>query len=1129
MIIPKRSVFALLLLGSLGTLPLPTSVEARASQIVQQDKVAKGKVTLSTGEPAIGAVVYINGTKKFTTVGNDGSFVLRGVKKGETLKFTLIGYDTHLARFEGAALNVVLKEKENMIEGAVVTAMGIRRKAKSLTYATQKINADDLMKVQDQNVANSLEGKVAGVTITPSAGGAGGASKIILRGNKSINGNSSPLIVIDGVPMTNNIQNQQGGEGFGYIGASEGGDALSMLNPDDIESMNVLKGANAAALYGSQAANGVLMITTKKGKEGRLDVNYVSNVTFDKPLLTPDLQGIYGADVSNGKIGIDGWGGKIVDSPLETNVALGGDFITKDHKVHLRNHNNDDVADFYRTGYTVNNSLSLSGGTAKSRTYFSAANTHAKGMIEQNSYNRNTLNFRQNYKFFDRLNVDVALNYAETITRNRPGGGTVLNPIYHLYMTPRNIDMGYYRNNYATQGKWYSDYQGYYKFYHRDLFEEVLDDQGYPTGQYEPVSVSGYEWMAGQRAELEGPMQDWAYMAYDMNNPYWLINMNKGKQKQSRIFGTFTANVDIYDGLTFQARFNYDHSRSNSNSHRYATTFLPSAMSRYGNLWDGASRTTEIYTDYLLSYNKTFRDDYSVSASAGWVGHTTKGHSKSTYIGNATYYDPLMRKLPTMVNYFETSAGDRGVTSTSKSSNWDKAYLMTAQFGYKEMVYVDASYRRDWYRPYKIFKQKGLIDNDNFGYFGVGANAIISSIAKLPEWFNFMKYRVSYSEVGNSIPNKAYFAATKNLHTGASTGNNVAAFKPKPETNRSFETGLEMLFFDNRLTFDLTYYNATMSHLYMETTTGSGKTLPLNSARVNNQGIETTIGYDFRFDCGLRWKTSYNVSYNSNEIKETAYDDEGKERLIQQNVAGAHVRYRIGGSIGDMYVGDYKRYEADVTDDAGTLVHKKGDIVLTNAGKPQFDESGKNDVYVGNMNSKWQMGWNNTISYKDFSLSFLINGRIGGKVISLTEGYLDSYGLSERTANARMNAEANNIVATDFGGGLGMVVPADNSGRIVPIKEWYQGIGGSSDPINYIYSATNFRLRELSMGYTFRDLFGEAKNLSVSFIARNLFFLYKDAPVDPDVSLSTANGLGAFEMFNMPSARSFGMSLKVNF
>ena len=1082
----------------------PLTSQSVNMQNAQALRTVSGVVKDEAGEPLIGVSVTLKGTSKGTVTDVEGRYTIKTDVAKPALVFSYVGYVSQtITVADRTNVDVVLKEENTMLTGVVVTAMGIRRKEKSLTYATQQVKADDLTKVQDPNVANNLEGKVSGITITPSAGGAGGASKILLRGNKSILGNNAAMIVVDGIPVTNETRGQRGmgGDGFEYSGMAEGSDALSMLNPDDIESINVLKGANAAALYGSRAANGVLMITTKKGREGKVSVNFSSNVTFDTPLLTPKIQNVYGAAVDGaGFLSPTSWGGKVADRPdnqLLLDVPLGDQFLDPTHKVHLRNRAVDDVKDFFRTGVTANNSISVSGGTNLVRTYFSAANSHANGMIRKNSYNRNALAFRQSYHLFERLNVDVSLNYTETVTRNRPGGGTVGNPIYHLYMMPRNIDLGYYRNNYVTQGRWNSNPHSYYK-------------------ERDQASGGGFIYQSGQRATLKGPLQEWAYLSNANNNPYWLTDMNGSKQKEDRLFGTVSANVDIYDGLSFQARLNYTKTHYNNYRDEYATTFLPSSMSDYGRMWDSHSTTTELYTDYLLNYNKEF-GDYSVSASAGWVGHTVKGTTKATSIGEATYIDPLLRKLSTVVNYFETNAGDRGATATSHSSTWDKAYLITAQLGWKETVYIDGSYRRDWYRPYRQFYNYKMIPQDNFGYFSVGGNAIVSNLVKLPTWFNYLKYRLSYSDVGNSIPNLSYFASSFNHQTGAGSANTYNAFSPTPETLTSIETGIETLFLNNRLSFDFTYYNNKTKGLYMEYTDASGKRTPTNAASVRNQGFETTIGYDFRLGKDLRWRTSYNLSYNDNKVLKTFRDANGRQQPYQQQVAGAYVIAQVGGSIGDIYVNDFDR-------DAN------GHIKLTSAGRPRFKNTG--DVsklrYVGNMNSQWQMGWSNTFSYKDFTLSFLINGRLGGKVISLTEAYLDLNGLSQRTADARLAAEKNGIVATNYGNRPGMVL-GDGSGRIVPIEEYYKAMGGSSNPYDYIYNATNFRLRELSLGYTFRDLFGMNKNLSVSFIARNLFFIYKDSPVDPDVSLSTTNGLNGFELFNMPSSRSYGLSLKVNF
>lgn len=1095
-----------------------------------QGSVVQGTVKDGTGEPLIGVSVVVKGATGLGVVTDiDGNYKINVKDKNAVLVFSYIGYTPQEVKIGGrSSVDVTMKDESSVLKEVVVTAMGIKRKESSLTYSTQQVKASDLNRVQDPNVANSLEGKVSGVTITPSAGGAGGASKIILRGNKSILGSSTPLIVVDGVPM-NNSQRGQVGSGANMLttGVSEGSDALSMINPDDIESINVLKGANAAALYGSEAANGVLMITTKKGREGKVGVNFSSNVTFDTPLTTPKIQNVYGAAIDENAhtMSISSWGNKLssrANDQLIIQTPMAGEhFGTAMNEVHLRNSAKDDVADFFKTGVTTNNSIALSGGTDKMSSYFSYGNSHSNGMIENNSYNRHTFSFRQNFKLYDRATIDVSMNYIQTKTKNRPGGGITMNPIYHLYMMPRNIDLNYYRNNYRVDnGSWMTGLQTYFQRTSKympvldEQGNQKMDDQGLPMYQ----SVLAYDKVT-ERGQVTGqPMQNWAYSAAGQNNPYWLINQNSSVAKEDRFFGNITGSLDIYDGLSFQARLGMDFTKYESESKRYATTWLPASMEDLGRYWWSYSKTTDLYTDFMLNYNKTF-GDWDVSATAGYVGHIRKsfGHSNDV---TATYYYGDREHLSTMANYFSTAAGGPGATSPSQSSDWNKGAVVTGQIGWKEMVYFDGSYRRDWYRAFRQFKDRGT--PEDYGYFGFGANAIVSNIVKMPEWFNYLKYRASYSEVGNSIPGIVYAGGSRNFQTGALTPSSWATFKnPRPEKTASFETGFEALFLKNRLSLDVTYYNSTMSNLYLVGTNASGKSIPMNSAKIRNQGIEATVGYDFKFG-QLRWKTSYNLSYNDNKILRTAYDEKtGKENVIAIYVGGVQVLYKEGGSMGDMYVTDIKRDE-----NGHYVLNAKGGLSMETESSKTYGK------FVGNQNAKWQMGWSNTFTWKDLSLSFLINGRIGGKVLSMTESFLDGAGLSQRTADARLYAEKNNIYADAiYGNNILGIKLDDGSGRIVPIESYYNSVGGVTpqDIERYLYSGTNFRLRELSLGYTFRNLFGQNKNLSLSFIARNLFFLYKDAPVDPDVSLSTGTGLGAFEVFNMPSSRSFGFSLNVNF
>lgn len=1053
------------------------------STMQQKQRTIKGTVSDEYGEPLIGVSVLVQGTTTGTITDIDGNYTLEILNDEAVLEFSYIGYQKISLRVAGASsFNIIMKEDAQQLNEVVVTAMGIERKEKSLTYATQQVKGDELMKVQDANFVNALSGKASGVTITPSAGGAGGASKILLRGNKSILGNNSPLIVIDGVPMTNNVNGQtgfDGGSNLTYSSTSEGSDPLSLVNPDDIESLNILKGANAAALYGSAAANGVLMITTKKGKEGRISINVSSSATFDRPLLTPKIQNVYGAtvDPTAETLSVDSWGKKLSDLTADELNYSGAK---------LRNTaSNDDVNDFFRTGATFNNSISVSGGTETVRTYFSYANSYSDGMMRNNNYKRNTLSFRQSYSLFNKkLNVDLSLNYVQAKTKNRPGGGTVMNPLYDLYRMPRNVDLNYYKENYYIEnGKWTSNEQSYF-------------------------DSKNNKWTTGT-VELTGPKQEWAYWQNGMNNPYWMVNTRNSVSEEERAYGYISANYQIIDGLKIQGRLSLDRTKMKGTSERMATTWNISAMEDYGMYGQDLNWINEVYVDALLSYDKQIKD-FSISATTGWTGHTLKGETQKLW-AKATTANWKHDTMPTLINFFEPSVSQGNVSERSYtlSSNWDKGLLFTGQIGWQEKVYLEGSYRRDWYRAFKQYSYRGT--PTNYGYFSVGANALLHQIVTLPEVITNLKVRASYSEVGNSIPNVLYNARNTDPLTGAAVPSSYSYFNnPIPEKTKSFEAGFDISLFGSALNWDMTYYNSAMHNSYLTISDLGGLKKPVNAGVIRNQGIETTLSYNLAFAKDWMWRTSVNFSYNYNKIEKTYTKEDGTSAKLEQSIAGGKVmvRYDEGGSYGDLYAQDFKRNE-------------DGSIKLVN-GAPQLDT--QNYVYLGNMNSKFNLGWSNTINYKDFSLYFLINGRIGGKVISLTEGMLDAVGNSQRTADARLAAEANNLYTATGEPAMYM-----SDGQLVSIEKYYRQVGGNTYGTQYVYNATNFRLGELSLGYTFRNLFGASKHLSLSLVARNLCFLYKDAPVDPDLALSTQNGLGAFDVFNMPSARSFGISLKANF
>lgn len=673
-----------------------------------------------------------------------------------------------------------------------------------------------------------------------------------------------------------------------------------------------------------------------------------------------------------------------------------------------------------------------------------------------------------------------------------------MNPLYDLYRLPGNVDFLYYKNNYVADGTWESTSYRYLN----------------PSGNYEFGTVL-----------LSGPRQVWAYDdTPSANNPFWMTNMNLSEQKEQRVYGGGTISYEIIPGLLVQARLNMDRATLQGVTNRYATTQNVSLREDYGMYGQNSYTSTDIYVDLMASYNKTFNEKYYVSASTGWVGHTVKGSYDNQWV-QATYFNNLadsQRALPTRVNLFERSAYWNGSgLSWGNSSNWDKGWFVTAQLGYNDMVFLEGSYRIDWYRAFLQFADRGT--PDHYGYWSMGANTLMHKYIPMPEWINNLKLRASYSEVGNSIPNEVYSTSTTSLGTGSSTVSGYGYFdNPRPETSKSFEVGFDVGLFNYNLNWDFTFYNTKLMNSYFLAATTGGKIQPVTTGAIRNRGFETTISYNILAGRDWMWKTGFNLSYNDNKILSTYKDAQGNSAKMEQLIANGSiaVRYEEGGSYGDIYALDFLR-----NDD----MYHDGDMSIFIDPDDGVPVKSRNWLYLGNMNSKWNLGWSNTVTWKDLSLYFLISGRIGGKFISLTEAYLDYAGMSQRTADARQYAEEHGIYWTSADGSVtkpGMYV----HGSLAPVEDYYKTVGGNTFASEYVYDATNFRMAEISLSYTLRNLFhGFIKNLTISAVGRNLFFIYKNSPSDPDIALSTKNGLGAFDIFNMPSARSYGINLKLEF
>lgn len=1004
----------------------------KESVLQQAGKTVKGIITDKTGEPIIGANVLQKGTTNGTITDIEGNFSFEA-PENTIIVVSYIGYNPQEIKFTGqSSLKVQLQEDTQNIDEIVVTALGIKKKESSLTYSTQQVGGDELTRAKDPNMINALAGKTAGVQINKSSSGLGGSAKVSIRGSRSVSGNNQPLYVIDGVPMLNN-SNEQAATAIGGTadaGNRDGGDGISNLNPDDIESMSILKGASAAALYGSQASNGVILITTKKGKAGVQNITFSSNLTFDNAANLPEFQNDYGMNNTSK----NSWGEK-ADLPAYDNAG-----------------------DFFQTGVTAINSLSLSTGNEKMQTYFSYANTTAKGIVEKNNMQKHNLNFRETASFFDNyLKLDANVNLMQQSIKNRPtSGGFYMNPLVGLYRFPRGQNMSQYKENF-----------------------EKLD----PTR-----NLMVQDWYTDAERDME-------------QNPYWVTNRIQSNDKRTRGLASVTANVKITDWLSLQARGTADYTHDTYKQKMYAST-APAIAGQNGRYIDLNHTESLYYGDFMATVNKSWKDFTLTGAIGGSINSTTVNSLRIDSKTASLYYPNQFSVANVILS-----------TAAYTDEQIDQKRVMqsifgTAQLGWKESLYLDVTARNDWSSTLAYTKQK------SFFYPSVGLSWIINNTIKMPEWVSFGKIRGSWSKVGNDLPlfisNPIDGSNDLIVAGGAIQTNSSAPFDDlKPEMSTSYEVGTEWKFFNYRLDLDFTYYRTNTRNQLFTLPSSAGaayKYYFVNAGNIQNQGVEVSLGITPVMTNDFRWKTAFNFSTNKNEVialhpdlKTFVYGDEGFSSSYS-------MRLVEGGSLGDIYGKVFER------DEAGKIIYtadKDGDML------PNVIGTG-NTEKVGNSNPDFMLGWSNTFTYKGFSLYFLIDGRFGGDVLSQTQADLDRKGVSLASGEAR-NA--------------GFV---ELEGAKVDPEKFYGLVGGRDGTTEYyMYSATNIRLRELSFGYTFPKNLVEKtkafKDIQLSFVGRNLFFLHNNAPFDPDAVLSTGNDCQGVDVFGMPTTRSLGFNVKFSF
>lgn len=1000
------------------------------SDIQLEQIIVKGRVTDLKGEPIIGANILKKGTVNGVITDLNGEFTLN-VPTNSTLTISYIGYKPVTVTLNGQkTLNIRMKEEALTLETVVVTAMGIQKKASSLTYSAQQVGGDELTRAKDPNMINALAGKTAGVQINKSSAGLGGSAKVSIRGNRSAfeGGNNQPLYVIDGVPMQNisteSTSTVMGGQNDGVN--RDAGDGISNFNPDDIESLSILKGASAAALYGSQAANGVILITTKKGKAGIQRVTFSSSLTVDHAISLPEFQNTYGPS------GTDSWG---------ENKALT---------------NNDNVGKFFENGVTAINSISLQSGNEKMQTYFSYANTTAKGIIDSNKLQKHNITLRETANFFNnRLKLDGnATLMTQKLQNSTASGGLYLNPLVDLYSFPRGMDMAQYAEEFEV---------------------------GDPTRNNMPVQ----NWFTD--------ISEWT------QNPYWIKNRVISNNRRYRALVSMSAYLKINDWWTLQARGNIDYTSDKFNQNIYASTsptitgtYKGKSNGRY--IWSEAEQF-QTYADVMTMFNKTW-NKWSLNAAIGTSINKTKVNSLMLDSKIASLYKPNLFTVANIV-----TGSNSSIEQTIDQKRTIQSIFGTAQIGFEGAIYLDITARNDWSSTLAHTESM----NSGFFYPSIGLSWIMSNSLKLPNWISFSKIRGSWAQVGNDLPiGKTNLVDIINAGGVLQSADTYHKGDLKPEISNSIEFGTEWRFFNNRLSIDLTWYQTDTKNQLLRMPTAAGDKYAyryVNAGKIRNKGIELTVDGTPLLNDNFRWKTAVNFSSNSNEVI-SLHPDYTSFTYGDPGLSMAYLmRIKEGGSLGDIY--------------GNAFVRKDGKIQCNNDGTPVV-KTGNND-FLGNSNPDFLLGWSNTFSYKGFSLYFLIDLRAGGDVMSLTQAILDQKGVTAETAKSRDRKHV------EFEGN-----------RFENVVGFYKSVGDRNGISEYyIYDATNIRIRELSLGYSFpQSILGKTKifkGLDLALVARNLFFFYKDAPFDPDTTLSVGNTLQGVDVFGMPSVRNIGFNIKFTF
>ncbi len=1084
-----------------------------------QIRTVRGKITAANDGTALpGVSVIVKGTTAGSTSNSDGQYSLNVPEGKETLVFSFIGYASQEVSINNQeVIDLAMTEDVTSLSEVVVTALGIEKKERALGYVTQRISSESITQARETNVVNQLAGKIAGVTVVGSPAGVGASSRVTIRGERSLNINANqPLFVIDGMPINNNFTGSSGRNNQ----EADYGNGAGFVNPDDIETITVLKGANASALYGSRAANGVVVITTKSGKGTKgLGVSVNSNITFETPLRLPDYQNVYGQglggefnfrDGAGGGLrdGVDeNWGprmeGQLLvqhDSPTDKGLRAG------DTKVPGGPGNAtptpfvarpDNVRDFFETGKTLSNNIALTGSNEFGDFRLSYTNLNQKGIVPNTGLERNTFSFNGGYKLTKKFTARANVSYIRNTSNNRPNLSYGTENIMYLFNCwfGRHVDIN---------------------------------------------SLKNY-WQSG----LEDRQQfNFNYNYHD--NPYLNVYENTNGQEVDRLIGNITLSYQLFPWLTLQGRTQVDYQDELRERRRaFSTQRYP-----FGSFRRETIETIERNTDLLLLFDKTLNTDFSLSGTLG-------GNQR---VNTFDYLDVFAPQLTVPGVYSLNNARvplQYGQNVTDKKVN---SLFASAQLGFRNYLFLDVTARNDWSSSLTLPEGvTGSADNSYF-YPSASLSAVLSDMINLPNVISFAKVRAGVAQVGNDTDP---FQFSQPFNPGTPWGTTptfsenaqIPNLNLKPEISTSQEYGADVRLLGNRLGIDFTYYRTDSKNqiifVPLSNTTGYSRVVQ-NAGKIRNQGIEVMLNFTpIRTPSeGFRWDVNVNFSRNRSKVLELA-DGITRYQLADRYFS---VEARVNERMGDMYGYGYSRvsnnpddkyydptgqYVGQVVNEANTYFNSALNRIDTSYAVPIRTAA---PIRLGNYNPDWLGGIANTFTYKGLSLGFLFDIRYGGQVYSHTYTVGREGGILEETLEGRANGydlsdPANGVFAP------GVVAQQNSDGSYsyhtngtqpsdekMSSREWHTAFTlGRSVLEGSIFDATYVKLREVKLGYTLPNrLLGRfpLRDINLSLVGRNLF-LWTDVPhIDPETSsVSGGTVIPGSESVAIPSTRSYGINL----